>query len=288
MSLMFYYVILFLILFICIILINRQLINKKAHKDPIKKNTRPIIESKLDTIFKRYKEIPKKIHITWTNKEVINKTQYSLIKNGIHNLKRLNPEYEFRIYTDNEIDEYLQKHLSETDYDLIKRKKMVEKTDLWRLLIIYNEGGIYSDIDRLYNIPLRDVIKPGIKCILPIYFHQDFSHDIMISCPENIFHKTTIDLNLQRRRDGNTNIGELGPITYFNAITKVLLGEEISPSPSDHVWTKIIDEINSCKYIETHIREYPPYRTFLYNGPQVKYDKGELYRSEKVKHWTTS
>ena len=94
---------------------------------------------------------------------------FNIVKNGTLKLKELNPDYEFIVYDDSDIENYLQKHLSPTDCELIKDKHIVEKTDLARLLLIYNEGGIYSDIDRLCNIPLTQVIKPGVKCVLPIF-----------------------------------------------------------------------------------------------------------------------
>ena len=49
-----------------------------------------------------------------------------------------------------------------------------------------------------------------------------------MSSSKNIIFKEVIDLNLKRRREGCTDILTLGPITYFHAITKILLGNQIS------------------------------------------------------------
>ena len=97
-----------------------------------------------------------------------------MTRNGIQNMKQLNPEYKFVISDDNDVEQYLIDHLDKSDYELIKDRHIVEKVDLWRLLKLYREGGVYTDIDRLCNIPLRDVIHKSTKCIIPI--HTLFTH----------------------------------------------------------------------------------------------------------------
>ena len=237
------------------------------------------ITNNLDGIFSSYGVIEKKIHISWTNKEIINK-DYNIIKNGILQLKTLNPDYDFRIYDDNDIETYLIEKLSNDDYELIKNKKIVEKIDLWRLLIIYYEGGIYHDIDRFCNIPLRKILNENIKCIIPMFCDIDFSQDIIISCSQNIFHKKAIELNLERRRNNpNADILYLGPTTYFNAITEIILGHQIDRNPKDkQIMTVLRDILNNCKYLKT-FREEPLYFTLLYRGPEIEFDKHKMYEN---------
>lgn len=229
--------------------------------------------------------IEKKIHISWKNKDIINK-DYSIIKNGILNLKILNPDYEFIIYDDTDIENYLIKNLSSEDYNLIKNKKIVEKTDLWRLIIIYNEGGIYQDIDRLCNVPLSDIIKENTKCVLPMYYDTDFSQDIIISCSKNPIHKRAIELNLERRRQNpdSTDIMYFGPFTYFNAVTEVLMGYQMDRDPGDFSIGLLRNVIEKSPYLETY-REEPIYNTILYRGNPVENDKDKMYREESVIHW---
>ena len=238
----------------------------------------------LDEIFKNSNNVEKKIHITWKNKNILTE-KYSLIRNGIYNLKNQNPEYEFIISNDEEIDEYLKMNMHEEDYNLIKGRHIVEKTDLWRLFKIYNEGGVYSDIDRLHNIPLKNLIKDDVKCILPMHQSIDFSQDIMISCSKNIIHKRAIELNLERRRKGCKNILYLGPITYFHAATEIILGYQIERRPSKENLDLIREIIGKSKYISTY-NELPKYNLLTYQGPPVEIDKKEFYKSQDVKHWT--
>lgn len=191
------------------------------------------------------------------------------------------------INNDEEVDLYIKNNVEKGDYDLIKNKHIVEKTDLWRLLKIYNEGGIYMDIDRFYNIPLEKIILPNIKCILPMYFDIDFSQDIMISCSKNIIYKRAIEINLERRRNGCTDIMTLGPATYFNAVTEILLGYQLNRYPSKLHLDLLKNIINDMQYISTYI-ENPPYNTITYNGPIIDNDKEIFYKSENVIHWSSS
>ena len=141
------------------------------------------------------------------------------------------------------------------------------------------------DIDRFCNIPLKNIVKPSHKCILPFCHEADFSQDIMISASRNIIHKSAIDLNLKKRKEGCDNIMDMGPLTYFNAITKLLLGYELDRFPSIENVNKLKDIINNCKYLDTYV-EKPPFNTITYQGEEIKNDKEEFYQFCNVKHWT--
>jgi len=237
----------------------------------------------INSIFEEYGEIEKNIHVSWKRKDILDMDFY-VIKNGILALKNLNPEYNFQISDNSDVDEYLQKNISSEDYELIKNKHIVEKIDLWRLLKIYNEGGFYMDIDRFYNIPLCEIIKPGVKCIIPTYQNVDFAQDIMISCSGNIFHKRAIELNLQRRRDGWTDILSLGPITYFHAVTEILTGKQMNRKPSDQKFDMLMKIISDSPYLDTYY-EIPLYNTVVYRGDEIPFDKDEFYNECNVIHW---
>ena len=239
-----------------------------------------------NTMFSQLGAIEKKIHVTWRNKNVIDKTQFSMIQNGFFQLKTLNPEYEFKIYEDDDIDQYLQQHISPSDYELIKNRKVVEKTDLWRLLVIYNEGGFYQDIDRFYNRPLSTIIKPETRCLLPTYYDADFSQDIMCSSSKNPIHKRAIELNLERRRNNCRDVLFMGPVCYMHAVTGVLIGIQIDREPPSNIFELLRTIMYNSPYLETY-REEVPYNTITYQGPDVMFDKDALYRDENVRHWIT-
>ena len=163
--------------------------------------------------------IPKTIHLSWVNKDILFTSNNPLAINGIQNMKTINPEYTMVVSDDQDVDDYIQSYISEDDWLLLSDRHIVEKIDLWRLIKIYNEGGIYCDVDRLCNVPFDDFITEDDICILPTHYQIDFSQDIMISASGQDIHKLAIDLNLSRRRDGCVDVLTLGPVTYFHSIT---------------------------------------------------------------------
>ena len=79
----------------------------------------------------------------------------------------------------------------------------------------------------------------------------------------------------------------LGPATYFNAVTEILLGYQLNRYPSKLHLDLLKNIINDMQYISTYI-ENPPYNTITYNGPIIDNDKEIFYKSENVIHWSSS
>jgi len=233
--------------------------------------------------------IPKIVHLTWKTKDILSSTS-PLILNGIAKLKELNPDWNITVYTDEEIDNYLKYYLEPIDFNLIKDVHIVGKSDLWRLLKIYNEGGLYMDIDRLYNVSLSDIITSDtIKWVLPTFLEFDFSHDIMLSAPGNPVFMKAVQLHLERRREGNSNIYFLGAQTYMHAITFGLMGRMINTDPGEEVFEEIRAKIKETDFIKTY-RETSPLDTMVYRDDGTikdhEYMKRALYKEYELKHWT--
>ena len=244
----------------------------------------------MEELFESLGPIEKKIHMTWKRKDIFDEP-FHMIQQGVVKMKTLNPEYMLELSDDADVEQYIRDHISPEDYNTIREKHIVEKTDLWRLLKIYNEGGIYMDLDRFCNIPLRDIVKDHVKCILPFCENWDFSQDLMVSCSKNPMYKRAIELNLERRRRGvperTTRKGKLfylGPITYFHAVTEVLLGYQMERTISPEMLKQLHYIIDHSKYVDSYV-EHLPFDSLVYRGDPVPNDKDEFYASEKVKSW---
>ena len=86
--------------------------------------------------------IPLKVYMTWGNKNLPPKMEKNFEK-----LKRENPEFEFVIYDDEDCKKFLIDNFDEEI--LWAFNKLVPgayKADLWRLCILYKNGGYYLDI----------------------------------------------------------------------------------------------------------------------------------------------
>lgn len=234
--------------------------------------------------------IPKIVHISWINQEIL-KSEHPFAKNTVQKLIELSPQWDVQISNDEEIDEYLYSNIEKSDYDLLQNSHVVEKSDVWRLIKLYKEGGLYTDVDRLCNISIDSLITENAMCVLPTYLDSDFSQDFMCSAPENPIFLETYKLNIERRKAGYRSTYLLGPQTYMHGITKTLFGNIIDSNPGVEVFNQIRLELKKYPFISTY-RENPPYSTVLYRTEkqQVNFDheimKRDFYKSSGIGHWT--
>lgn len=234
--------------------------------------------------------IPKIVHATWKNKDVINDDSI-FYKNCLGNIAKFSPTWDIQISDDDDVEEYLKKYLEDADYDLLSKRSIIEKIDVWRLIKLYNEGGVYVDMDRLCNTSLDDIVNENTRLVLPTCADHDFSHDFMMSAPMNPIFSETLNLNLKRRHEGSTNIYFLGPQTYMHGIMKAMYGKEIHIDSGSERFKEIRDMLDKVDFIETY-REVPPLHSIIYR-PELKqidfdYDieKKHFYQQHNARHWT--
>ena len=234
--------------------------------------------------------IPKTVHFSWINEDIL-KSDHPFPRNTIQKMIELSPGWEFKYNSNEDIDQFLKDRLDKRDYDLIKDCHIVEKSDIWRLMKLYEEGGIYTDIDRLCNTSLNDVVLDDVMCILPTCLDNDFSQDFMCSYPQNPIFLTTFRLIMERRRAGHRSIYFLGPQTYMHGVTLALFERAIEVNPGKETFESIRQELSKHSFINTY-REEPPYNTILYRpeNQQVDFDhermKRDFYSASKIRHWT--
>ena len=232
--------------------------------------------------------IPKNVHLSWVRKDILN-YQSEFIKIGLKNLVELNPNWNVTIYDNEEIEEYLKSNLDLSDYNLIKETRIVEKLDLWRLIKLYNEGGLYCDLDRPHNIPLDNILDENTKCVLPTCVDLDFAHTFMMSAPGNPIYATTANLVLTRRHAGSKNVYFLGPQTYMHGVTQILIGQMINSDPGAEVFDQIRNTINQIPFLKTY-RE-TSVGDLITNKSDLTFDQYEIikrkfYADFGVPHWT--
>ena len=232
--------------------------------------------------------IPKRIYVTWKDKNIL-ETDYDLIINGVKNLKLLNPTWNVEVSDDGDVSYYLKNHLIAKDYNLVKDIGIVAKSDIWRLLKIYYEGGLYVDIDRYCNKILDNEIPNNIKWVLPVCDYLDFSQDIMCSESYNPAFQYAISFYFNRRYAGSNNIYFLGAQTYMHAITYTLLNSMVDSNPGKEKFQNILKIINEYNFIKTYVEQIPN-DTFLYKGDMDfdiwKGHKKDLYKAYNLKHWS--
>ena len=88
--------------------------------------------------------IPKKIHLTCKDKKKINNKIWMMCLDKYY---KLYPNYEIIIYDNNDIYKIFEKHYPEYLEKIKKIKIGAILADIFRYLILYLQGGIYSDFD---------------------------------------------------------------------------------------------------------------------------------------------
>ena len=104
-------------------------------------------------------EFPKIIHMTCRNKKNIEDKYW---KQCYEKTKKINKKHIVKLYDDNDIYDLIKKHYP----DDIKTLKKIEKgailADVFRYLILYLEGGVYSDMDCMPLKPVDDLLNNKI------------------------------------------------------------------------------------------------------------------------------
>lgn len=93
----------------------------------------------------RRTEIPNNIFEYWHSSSSIDATPEA-IKKAISLVKFVNPRYKLQVFGGNMARAYIERHESPAvlaAYDVVKPQAY--KTDLWRLVVLYHEGGVYLD-----------------------------------------------------------------------------------------------------------------------------------------------
>lgn len=120
-----------------------------------------------DVYSKNPMHIPKIIIQTWKTNSIPPK-----YKTLVDSLKTMNPDYEYKFFTDEDIDIFLQ-----TEYpDYFKTYKAlpyaIQRFDFFRYIAVYHFGGFYFDLDMLSLEPLdTSVLEKG--CVFPIDYYLE-------------------------------------------------------------------------------------------------------------------
>lgn len=109
--------------------------------------------------------IPKKLYQTYRSKTDFPQE----IGENIAYLQSLNPDWEYRLYDDEDIKEFILSNYGGRIwkyYSMISPAYGAARADLFRYLLIYKEGGVYLDIKSTLTKPLDDILDPKIKFVL--------------------------------------------------------------------------------------------------------------------------
>lgn len=121
------------------------------------------IKSILDTVkYQPGSGIPKQVYQTFFSKHF-----HRISEQRMNKMKQLSSSYKFHLHNDEEIHSFVKNEVGGIIfYCFSKLNYIVAKTDLWRYLMLYFNGGIYLDIDSDIRVNLDDIIEPNDSAVI--------------------------------------------------------------------------------------------------------------------------
>lgn len=90
-------------------------------------------------------------------------------KDAAQTWKDLNPDYKYIYMDDNDCRSFILHEFGEDWLEIFDNYPLgVMKADLWRYMIIYIYGGVYSDLDTICNIPISSWINTNTDMVICI------------------------------------------------------------------------------------------------------------------------
>ena len=114
--------------------------------------------------------IPRIIHQTFRTRALPDHLQ-----RNVDMLRSLNPEWDYRLYDDQDCERFILEHYGEHVLDVYLRiypAYGAARADLFRYLAVYAVGGVYLDIKSNFDRPIDAAIAPGDAFIVAQWDNQ--------------------------------------------------------------------------------------------------------------------
>ena len=193
-----------------------------------------------------YKQkIPKKIHQTYIEKILDIRYYETCMIN-----KYMNPEYEYTYYTDVDVSNYIRDNFPEYLNAYNSLIPSAYKIDLFRYLVLYNEGGVYIDCKSSTIVPLRKFIKNDIGlCTFKDRLKGSIQIGFIASVPRHPLLKKCIDTYIQyfteNKKYGINPFDITGPQVCGRALNILLYKDQLEDIKSNTYTNIDVDIIGS-------------------------------------------
>lgn len=219
----------------------------------------------------------------------------------IQMMKQQNPDYEFRLFDDAEMDVWMQTHMPS---DVVQAYTSLyvgaAKADLWRYCILYKEGGIYLDIDSIILKPICEFVSATDEAVVSRESNEGcFLNWLLAFRPGHPILQLAIEIvikNIQQRSSDNI-VHLTGPMAFTKALEGVL-SEVFRSEPG--VWYLSDEDFNRelnrdtpirCKCIGTDFYDATTVYTYalwkmphsdeLYDGSVHWVQESRIYRTDE-------
>lgn len=213
---------------------------------------------------------------------------HPLVKNKIDNFRQLNPEYSYYLYTDDDMDNFVNEYYKGEIADCYNRLNIiVAKVDFWRYLVLYKYGGIYLDMDSSIEYSLTTLINDEDEAIITAEGNPGvYVQWALIFSKEHPILKRTIDLvvdNIKHNSYPNDILKMTGPIVYTKAINEIhgeLYNHEIINHSQINKNTDVTYKISNISY-RLYGVDYNKYFCFKHDATDFLYNGKKDWRTEQ-------
>ncbi len=150
-----------------------------------------LLFNKTSEKFTLNQHIPKVIYLTYKTKNIPSSV--------IDKFKDVYPDYEIKIYDNNDCIDFLNKEFGQEYVDIFNHiKDGPIKADFWRVCILYKYGGIYFDVDVVPKINIEEILLPETTFLTcSSYVYNMINPIIIVSTSNHIALKMCIDTYLE-------------------------------------------------------------------------------------------
>ncbi len=139
----------------------------------------------------------------------------------------LSKDWDYRYVSTEEREEYIKQYATKEQVEaFLQLNDGAAQADFWRLFVLYNEGGVYMDIDAHLVWPLSKIVSPDDDEVFIRAKKGHINNYFIAAKKGNIHIKKTLEIvvkNIQEKKIGQGGVYDLtGP----TALNKALKGQK--------------------------------------------------------------
>jgi hypothetical protein len=229
-------------------------------------------------------EISNKIFTTWSSDRL--DLAPPVIRKAISTFQILNPHYQMFFFGHHQVRDYIQTHESTPvlqAYDDLR--PIAFKIDLWRLIVIYHEGGVYMD-SKLSNLAPLDTFLPKHGGMLSLdLFGKGIASSFFALPPKDPLMRKCIDAivhNVQTRYYGDNPLTVTGPQLLGKVFSTFTEEEKSRYTMMNFENNGIFYTYNQVPVVANHNAEYRRYlsRPSMHQHYEYLWHRRQLYVGE--------
>jgi inositol phosphorylceramide mannosyltransferase catalytic subunit len=203
---------------------------------------------------------------------------------------KYHPDWKNYLWDKPDMDKFIKKHFPQYFTEWYNLNKKIKKVDMFRYMVLYKMGGLYSDLDLECFMNYDNLIEKNKKYEIILYCHgtekkEICNNGIMISKPNNKFWIKMIEYGLEHKdkhvlsATGPPVLGKLAFKNYKKYNIKLL----------DNYYDKILqrngDASKFCCYIEDNKLKQEKEKKYI-EWKKKGYHIGNFHCTPKNIHWS--